>query len=71
MSGIKVGKVKCLYATDRALQVVSVASDCILGKMWIPKSVVHDDSEVYLENHEGEMVVEQWFAEKQGWIGEH
>lgn len=35
---------------------------------WIPKSVIHDDSEVYDadENSEGEVVVQTWWAEKEG-----
>lgn len=39
--------------------------------LWIPKSVVHDDSEVYRAGHgddgsEGTLVVARWFAEKEG-----
>lgn len=35
---------------------------------WIPKSVIHDDSEVYDadENSEGEVVIQTWWAEKEG-----
>lgn len=35
---------------------------------WIPKSVIHDDSEVYdaADNAEGELVVQGWFADKEG-----
>jgi len=34
---------------------------------WIPKSVVHDDSEVFddNENSRGTLVIEDWFAEKE------
>lgn len=35
---------------------------------WIPKSVVHDDSEVWKEGQEGDLVVKLWFAEKKGWV---
>jgi hypothetical protein len=35
---------------------------------WIPKSVVDDDSEVYGIGHEGELVVAEWFALKEGLI---
>ena len=36
--------------------------------VWIPKSVLDDDSEVYDEdkNSEGEVVVKTWWAEKEG-----
>lgn len=35
---------------------------------WIPKSVIHDDSEVYDadDNAEGELVLQAWFAAKEG-----
>lgn len=34
------------------------------GELWIPKSVIHDDSEVYDLGHEGEVIVESWWAEE-------
>ena len=38
------------------------------GQTWIPKSCIHDDSEVWnTENGEGELVVKAWFARKEGW----
>jgi hypothetical protein len=36
-------------------------------QFWVPQSVVHDDSEVYKEGDEGKLVVQLWFAEKEGW----
>jgi len=33
---------------------------------WVPKSVIHDDSEVYKEGTSGKLVVARWFAEKEG-----
>ena len=38
--------------------------------LWIPKSVVHSDSEVFDNdrNSEGRLVLKQWFAEKEGLI---
>lgn len=34
---------------------------------WIPKSVIHDNSEVYsLATSEGTLVVQTWWAEKEG-----
>lgn len=36
-------------------------------EMWIPKSVIHDYSEVYGgEGEEGELIVQGWWAQKQG-----
>jgi hypothetical protein len=52
-------------ATAKAL-LVSVPD---LGDdIWIPKSVIHDDSEVYDEGHEGELVLAEWWARKEGLV---
>lgn len=37
-------------------------------KTWIPKSVIHDDSEVWEKGHEGPLIVKQWWAEKNGYV---
>ena len=34
---------------------------------WLPKSVIHDDSEIWEEGQEGKLVVPNWFAEKENW----
>lgn len=33
----------------------------------VPKSVIHDDSEVWKKGQEGKLVVQLWFAVKEGW----
>jgi hypothetical protein len=53
--------VKCIRETPKALLVV-IEDD----EMWVPKSVVDDDSEVYAEGHEGTLVVHEWWAQKEG-----
>jgi hypothetical protein len=38
------------------------------GPFWIPKSALHEDSEVWSEkNGDGELIVKAWFARKEGW----
>ena len=32
---------------------------------WIPKSCIHDDSEVYAIGHSGKLIVKSWFALKE------
>jgi hypothetical protein len=54
---------KAVGSTDKALRVETPDH----GNVWVPKSVIHDDSEVYDEGHEGRLVVRAWWAEKQGW----
>lgn len=55
------GRVK--RATEKALLVELEDG----SEVWIPRSVVHDDSEVYDDGEasEGEVVVKRWFAEKE------
>ncbi len=37
------------------------------GEVWVPKSQIHDDSEVWKSDQTGTLIVTRWFAEKQGW----
>lgn len=34
---------------------------------WIPKSQLHDDTEVWEKDDEGTCVVSGWFAQQKGW----
>lgn len=62
--GVNVGHTEVVGATDKALRVQLKKED---SPRWIPKSVIHADSEVYREDSEpGDLVLEQWFAEKEG-----
>lgn len=36
--------------------------------LWLPKSIVHDDSEVYQKGDEGTLVLPEWFAIKEGLV---
>jgi hypothetical protein len=56
------GEVKVTAATEKALLCVPAQG----GQFWIPKSVVHDDSEVWKKDDEGKLVVKYWWAEKNG-----
>ena len=55
--------VTCIAASAKAILVKGGDLD---GEMWIPKSVVHDNSEVYDVKHEGDLVVQSWWARKNG-----
>jgi hypothetical protein len=48
--------------TDAAL-LVEYEGD----EQWIPKKLIHDDSEVYEEGHTGTLVIPEWKAEELGW----
>lgn len=59
--GVRIENVYVSRATDKALL-------CVIDdeEKWIPKSVVHDDSEVWKEFDEGTLILKTWFAEKEG-----
>lgn len=48
-------------------KAIEVELDATMDLVWIPRSQIHDDSEVYDEGHSGRLVVTQWFAEQKGW----
>lgn len=62
-AGTEFEEARCTAATPQAVLVEQED----LGEVWIPKSCVHDDSEVWEPGHAGRLVVKSWFAEKQGW----
>lgn len=41
---------------------------CVIDgdKYWIPKKLIHEDSQVYKADTEGDLVVPLWFAEQEG-----
>lgn len=57
--------VRCLRETEKAL-LCEIEGE----EVWLPKSQVHEDSEVFdaEEHSEGTLVVTAWLAEKQGWL---
>jgi hypothetical protein len=56
---VEVERVK--RATDKALLVVVEGEE-----FWIPRSAIHDDSEVWDEGHDGTLVIPLWLAEAKG-----
>lgn len=61
--GVKIGNGVGVKETERALLV---KLDDEEDERWIPKSVIHDDSEVFEEGGEGTVVVAPWWAKKEG-----
>jgi hypothetical protein len=55
---------KCVKETAKAILVE--AKDLPGGQLWIPKSVLHEDSEVNEEGDEGRVVIKTWWAEDNG-----
>lgn len=59
---VRLNDVRCIRETDKALLVLVEGVE-----EWIPKSQVHDDSEVFREGDEGTLVVSAWIAGERGW----
>lgn len=63
---IEIEDVECVKETDRAL-CLSIPD--YEDEVWIPKSVVSEDSDVTSEGDEGRLIIHQWFADKEGLEG--
>jgi hypothetical protein len=51
----------CVRETEAAILVEVPDLD---GACWVPKSQIHDDSEVMMEDDEGVLAVNKWFEDK-------
>lgn len=63
--GVRLGAATCVRETDKA---ILVEVDDFEHQAWIPKSCIHDDSEVFEAGGEGELIVQTWFAKKEDWV---
>lgn len=61
--GFRKGLVRCIKETPMAI----LCKPADGGSFWVPQSQVHDDSDVWKEGQEGELVVTSWYAKKEGW----
>lgn len=63
-NGVNLGQAQAIAGTEKALRVQLASED---HPRWIPRSQIHDDSEVYDldDNGTGDLVVTRWFAEKE------
>ncbi len=58
---VEFGDVEVLAESDKA-----VLCDVEGEEVWIPKSQIHDDSEVYAADTSGRLVVTEWIARQKG-----
>lgn len=35
-----------------------------MGRIWIPKNQIHDDSEVFEEDGDGDLIITEWIAKQ-------
>jgi hypothetical protein len=59
---VSLGAGRAIRTTDKAILVDLDSGE----EVWVPKSCLHDDSEVYEEGHAGNVVVKEWWALKEG-----
>lgn len=64
MSEIQFQNAVCKRETEKAL-LVEIEGE----EHWVPKSQIHEDSEVFERGGEGLLVVSKWWAKRQG-LGE-
>lgn len=57
---------KIVRETDKAVLVES--PELPDSPLWMPKAVIHDDSEVFQHGDEGTLLVKMRFAEERGWL---
>jgi hypothetical protein len=61
--------VKAVRSTQMALLVRIGGSKAEGGvEVWIPQSQIDDNSEVWREGDEGQLVISQWIAEQNGLV---
>ena len=66
MTGVSLGQGKALRNSQSGLALEVKFHDCT---RWIPKSVIHDDSEVWQTGQEGKVVVSESWADAKGLSG--
>ena len=60
-------KARCIRESPKAL-LVRIEGET--EPVWLPKSQVKDESEVFAEGHDGELVLSRWICKEKGWIDE-
>lgn len=63
---VAVDGVFCVRDTDKALLIKEGLGD--EDGFWCPKSVVHEDSEVWKDQTDGTLIIKRWLAEKNNWL---
>lgn len=60
---VRINDVHSIGETTAAVQCVIPGRDV---PVWIPKSQIDDDSEVYADEQHGTLIVTAWLAEREG-----
>ena len=65
---VELGVFVCIHETHAALLCRPEGNEDESDDIWVPKSVLHVDSDVNEKDDEGELVVYQWWAEDKGLV---
>lgn len=59
---------KVKFEGARGLRATAAALLCSVdgADLWVPQSMIDDDSEVYATGHEGTLIVSEWWATEKG-----
>lgn len=63
---VVIGIGECVIERDAAILVAMEDADGSQVDRWIPKSVLHDDSEVFAKGDIGKVIVQAWWAADKG-----
>lgn len=64
--GVPFDDVTALRGTERALLCRLTTDAGVRREVWIPRSQITDDSEVFEVGDTGELVITSWFADREG-----
>lgn len=54
------GEAECIWSTSKAIKVYLANYDI---EVWIPQEAVHDDSDVWKKDQQGDLVIKDWFED--------
>jgi hypothetical protein len=60
---LTIGEAEAKRTTDKAVLVWLLDDG---EEIWVPKSVIHEDSEVHDTGDAGDLIVQRWWAEANG-----
>ncbi len=64
--GVPFDDVEAIRGTERALLCRLTTDKGDRREVWVPRSQITDDSEVFEVGDAGELVIKAWFAEREG-----
>lgn len=63
---VKFEDCSCVAESEKAIKVVGPEIGSEANNVWIPKSQIHEDSEVYANATDGDLIISLWIAKEKG-----